>query len=177
MAIDVLTKAVMRVELFHGLRPLQLSEIARHADRIVYKPGDVIVASGEEGNAAVLIVSGTAVRVKSPCNTDTPEPLPTGVLIGEMCMLVESEYTSTIVAKDTVRALRITRRSLLDVMAADPTIAEHLVAKIAGRLHAVAAELRIAHATMADGGARAAAPIALLQNPVASSPGPAALRH
>jgi len=148
MAIDVLTRTVLRVELFQGLKPLQITEIARRAERIVFKAGDVIAASGQPGDAAILVASGTALRLRSPGGGDTPEPLPVGALIGEMCMLVESEHSSTIVARDLVRALRITRRAMMDQMAADPSLAEHLVAKIAGRLRRLAMELRQVDATM-----------------------------
>ena len=43
MAIDTLVKPLLRVALFQGLKPLQITEIARLADRIVYRPGEVII--------------------------------------------------------------------------------------------------------------------------------------
>ena len=53
MAIDVVVQSLMRVELFAGLMPLQLAELARCSDRIVYKRGDAIITEGAVGDAAV----------------------------------------------------------------------------------------------------------------------------
>ena len=135
MAIDTLVRPLLNVPLFQGLKPLQLTEIARRADRIVYKPGEVIVAAHGETDAAVLVVSGEAVRTEGPgLETGANETIPTGALISEMTMLIETECTSTVVARTPVRALRITRSEMHAHMVADPSLADHFVAKISGRL-------------------------------------------
>jgi CRP-like cAMP-binding protein len=135
MAIDALVLPLLSVPLFQGLKPLQISEIARRADRIVYKPGDVIVTAHEGADAAVLVVSGEAVRIEGPgLEKGGNEPVPAGALISEMQMLIETECSSTVVAKTPVRALRITRAEMLAHMEADPSLAEHFIDKISGRL-------------------------------------------
>lgn len=135
MAIDALVLPLLNVPLFQGLKPLQLTEIARRADRIVYKPGDVIVTAHAETDAAVLVVSGEAVRTEGPgLDGGSREAVPAGALISEMTMLIETECTSTVVAKTPVRALRITRSEMLAHMTADPTLADHFIEKISGRL-------------------------------------------
>ena len=135
MAIDALVLPLLNVPLFQGLKPLQLTEIARRADRIVYKPGDVIVSAHGEPDAAVLVVSGEAVRTEGPgLETGANEAIPAGALISEMTMLIETECTSTVVARTPVRALRITRAEMIAHMTADPSLADHFVAKISGRL-------------------------------------------
>ncbi|WP_072395965.1 cyclic nucleotide-binding domain-containing protein [Hyphomicrobium sp. CS1GBMeth3] len=143
MAIDALVLPLLNVPLFQGLKPLQLTEIARRADRIVYKPGDVIVAAHADPDAAVLLVSGEAVRTEGPgLEAGSNEALPAGALISEMTMLIETECTSTVVARTSVRALRITRSELLAQMTADPTLAEHFIDKISGRLSSFVEGLR-----------------------------------
>lgn len=143
MAIDPVSRHLLRLEIFQGLKPLQITEIARQAERIVYKPGQILIEDGAAGDAAIVVVSGEAVRTKAPMASDgTDEPIEPGSLLGEMAMLIETDYSSTVVAKDMVRALRITRESMLQMMLEDPALAEHLVAKIARRLHGIAAELR-----------------------------------
>jgi hypothetical protein len=66
MAIHALVQPLLGVELFNGLKPLQITEILRRADRIVYKPGDVIIKTDDAGDAAVLIIAGDAVRIAGP---------------------------------------------------------------------------------------------------------------
>ena len=88
MAIDQLVAPLLRVELFMGLKPLQITEIARLSERIVFRPGDTITTAGQEADAAFLIVSGAAEWL--PCAAATnqsPEPIEIGSLIGEMAML------------------------------------------------------------------------------------------
>jgi CRP-like cAMP-binding protein len=143
MAIDALVKPLLGVELFQGLKPLQITEIARRADRIVYKPGDVILRQDTQGDAAILLVSGEAVRLAGPFDADpTDEPLPSGSLLGEMAMLIETEHSSTIIARTAVRALRITRAALHEQMSEDQSLADHLVQRISKRLSAIAVTLR-----------------------------------
>jgi CRP-like cAMP-binding protein len=136
-----LAKPLLRVALFQGLTPLQITEIARLADRIVYKPGEVILHENEQGDAAILIVSGEAIRVRGPGINEPAQLVAEGSLVGEMAMLVEIEHSSTIIARTAVRALRITRASLHAQMAEDPALAEHLLERIAARLKLIAVEL------------------------------------
>ena len=149
MAIDLLTKPLLSVELFKGLKPLQITEIARRAERIVYRPGDKIIEEGTSGEAAILIVSGDALRVSGPGLSGGAERLPTGALLGEMAMLIETEHTSTVVAKTSVRALRITRSDLHAQMAGDADLIEHFVKRISARLSKLADQLRGVEATLA----------------------------
>lgn len=143
MAINVFVKPLLGVELFHGLRPLQITEIARRADRIVYKPGDVILQRDAPGDAAVLVLAGEAIRVSGPLDVQHhDEPLPVGSLLGEMAMLIETDYSSTIIAQTSVRALRINRSELHAQMAEDQALADHLVQCIATRLNKIARALR-----------------------------------
>ena len=144
MSSDTLTVHFERVEIFQGLDRRQIGEIARHAERIVYKPGQHLIDSGTAGDSAILVVTGKAVRTDSPGQPQGEQPLDIepGSLIGEMAMLIDTEHTSTIVAETEVRALKINRQDLLVQMHDDPAVAEHFVAKIAERLHRIAGELR-----------------------------------
>lgn len=144
MAIDAFVKPLLRIPLFQGLKPLQITEIARRADRIVYRPGEVIIAENSVGDAAILIISGEAVRLSGPADETEPQELslPEGALLGEMTMLIETDNSSTIIARTTVRALKISRAEMHAQMADDPTLADHFVTKISGRLIGIAAELR-----------------------------------
>ena len=138
MSKDALIAPLMRVALFQGLKPLQITEIARNAERIVFRAGETITELGAEGDAAFLIVSGSAVCLGA-ADRDAVEP---GSLIGEMAMLIEHAYGSRVVAQGNVRALRLTRSALHEQMLADPTLAQHLMTRIVERLNAVADELK-----------------------------------
>ena len=141
MSIQRLVEALRRIALFHDLRPDQISQIARRAERVRFKPDDAIIRAGQLGDAAYLIISGTAERTSGPgrCGSEKLEP---GTLIGEMAMFVETEFSSTVVCREPVKALKITRSGLLDLMVSDLTLADHILDKLAGRLRQLAGELR-----------------------------------
>lgn len=141
--MDAVSAHLVRLDIFQGLKPLQITEIARHAERVVYKTGQVLIEDGAAGDAAIIVVGGEAVRTRAPmARTDEQEPIEPGSMLGEMSMLIETDYSSTVVARSDVRALRIARDAMLTMMLEDPSLAEHLVAKVARRLHNIAAELR-----------------------------------
>lgn len=156
VAVDAVLAHFLRVEMFRGLKPLQITEIARHAERIAFRPGQTLIENGQSGDAALLVISGGAVRTRGPDLGSSPEPVEPGSLIAEMAMLVETEHTSTVVAQGPVRALRITRDSLLAQMKDDPSLAEHFVDKIAGRLHRIADELKRIECALSGVGSSAA---------------------
>jgi CRP-like cAMP-binding protein len=142
MAIDALVKPLLRLEIFQGLKPLQITEIARNAERVVFREGQTIINSGAPGDGAYVLVSGEAVCVGQPGQPSGSEPIEPGSLLGELAMLVEHDYSVTVVAKGPVRALKIGRSAMHDQMRDDPRLAEHISHKITARLTALAAELR-----------------------------------
>ena len=149
MAIDALVKPFLRLPLFQGLKPLQLTEIVRRADRIVYRAGDVIIQEDKPGEAAIVIVSGEAVRT-SLADGNTAESVPEGSMVGELAMLIEIIHSSTVIARGPVRALRLTRDEMHALMSEDPLLADHLTQKISARLHRLAAELQEIDQALAD---------------------------
>lgn len=143
MSISVLARQLMSQELFRGLSPLQLTEIVRQAERVVYRPGQSIVEAGKQGDAAVVIVAGDAVRfLEGDGEASQAYPLKVGSILSELAMLIEHEHGATVVAHTTVRALRITRESLRSQMLDDPRLADHFVDRISARLRDIFEELR-----------------------------------
>ena len=149
MAMDALVRPLLDLPLFRGLKPLQLTEIVRRAERIIYGPGDVIVCENQVGDAAVVIISGHCQRMDDRGDKNRAEILPEGSLIAELAMLVEVVHVSTIIATSKVKALRLTRSQMHELMENEPAIAEHFSTMIIGRLQALAEELRVVDSTFA----------------------------
>lgn len=148
ISADHILRQLSHVSLFQGLTPLQISEIARRAERVIYTPGTTIIEENAESDAAVLIISGQTKRVSGPELTSPASLVAEGSLLGEFAMLVKTTYSSTVVARDHVRALRITRDALHAQIVEDRVLADHLVQNIAGRLSRMAIELRQIDATL-----------------------------
>jgi len=142
MTLASLIEPLRRVSLFQGLRPLQISEIARRAEPILFEPGDTIISEGCAGDGAYLIVSGKAMRTAGPGTDDTAEALGSGTIVGEMAMLVETSYSSTVICQEPTRALKISRHCLLEQMGCDLALTDHIVDKLSNRLRLLANDLR-----------------------------------
>ncbi|WP_045834738.1 cyclic nucleotide-binding domain-containing protein [Hyphomicrobium sp. 99] len=145
MAIDALVKPLLALPLFKGLTPLQLTEIVRRAERIIYRPGDVIIAEDETSDAAIVIVSGSSVRIND--NGEAPqksggEPLPEGAMIAELAMFIEIVHTTTVIAQSPVKALRLTRQKMHEMMQADTELAQHFSSCIITRLKLLANDVK-----------------------------------
>jgi CRP-like cAMP-binding protein len=139
MAIDLVLASLSRVPLFAGLKPEQITEIGRRAERCAFRRGEVIARAGEPGSSAFLILGGEA-----GCRADgqPEEPVEPGSLVGELAMLVDHTYGVTVVARDWVDCLKLGRDTLHELMRADPDIAERIADVIRGRLTFIAEELR-----------------------------------
>ncbi len=141
MTTDSLTAPFTKIALFDGLAAEHLQRIARTAERIVFQPGDVIQTEHDIPEAAILIVSGKALAVEDPSD-EKGETIPAGSLVGELAMIIPSRAVTTVVARSSVRAFRITRDDMRQIMEDAPAIADHLIEKISGRLNVMAAEMR-----------------------------------
>jgi CRP-like cAMP-binding protein len=138
MAIDALIAPLLRVRLFHGLSTQQIGAIARRAERIMYRDGAVISEEGDAADAAVLIVSGPTERVAAG-EREAVEP---GSLIGEMAMLTEHTYGSTVIARGPVKAMRLPRAAMHALMLDDQSLADHMVEHMSQRLSTVLHDLQ-----------------------------------
>ena len=149
--MDAIVSALRGTEIFQGLSPLQITEIARNADRVVFNPGDVIVARDEVCEAATLVFDGEAICLRGSNDEPVEIPVGPGSMLVEMAMVVDVESAVTVVARSRVRAIRIQRTALLEQMAEDPEIAESLMSVITGRMRSVADTLRRIEADFGEG--------------------------
>lgn len=142
MRLDKIAIPLLRHDIFNGLRPLQITEIARRAERVVFQPGQVMMRAGEAGDGAIVTISGEA-RSEADAEIGLEEAsIPTGALLGEMCMLIEQVHGATVVARSPVLAIKILRSTMHELMLEDPGLASHFTHRISRRLARVADELR-----------------------------------
>jgi CRP/FNR family transcriptional regulator, cyclic AMP receptor protein len=158
MPTDRLVAPLLRVPILAGLRPLQISEVARHAERRKFRGGDIITQAGEPGDGAYLVVSGRCDRVVRSGFAAASEPIEPGSLVGEMAMLIEHEYRTTVIARDRVLCLKILRAALHAQMLEDAGLARHLERCISDRLVKVSEDLRSIDRMLAACGSNAPQP-------------------
>jgi CRP/FNR family transcriptional regulator, cyclic AMP receptor protein len=142
MASNRIVEALQQAAIFQGLAPPQLADLARHAERIKFAGGEPITRAGETGDGAYLLVSGVAERMPEPGLAEPPEAVQPGSLIGQLAMLVDHVYGSTVIARERVFCLKVTRGGMHAQMTADPALARHLERHVTQRLLGVARQLR-----------------------------------
>ncbi len=119
----------LRKGLFFGSAPRDLAPEAFEALReefesVSFRFGESIVREGEPADAVYLVVSGRARAVRKGDNTSETSlgTIAAGELIGELSFLEGSTRTATVRASEDVRALRLGRARLQDLLERFPTI-------------------------------------------------------
>jgi CRP-like cAMP-binding protein len=168
MAIDHVLASLLRVPVFSGLTPLQITEIGRRAQRCAFGRGETIIEAGEPGDAAYLVLSDGA-GVRTGASRWAPvEPVAPGSLLGELAMLVEHAYGATVVAQGWVDCLKLERSVLHAQMREDPDLADRMAQVIQDRVKRMASELQEVDELLASIGRRVEAP----SRPLLPPPGP-----
>lgn len=149
MTQDVLTTRLRNAALFQGLTPFQITEIARHAERVMYRPGNIVTVRGEISDKAILIIEGELDCLDGIGASTEQIGNQAGNVLSEMAMFIDNfEHAATFRARSLTKALLISRRAMLRQMATDPAMAEQLVAKVSARLSSIVNELRTIEASL-----------------------------
>jgi len=143
MTQNVLAQQMRSAAIFEDLSADQLVEIALHADRRLFREGDLIAERGASGSHAILVVDGT-FRCDAGIGAGNQfVDGQSGIVIGEMAMFLDDfEHPATFVATSRVKALQVNRTAMLQQMANDPDLAARLVEKVASRLAEMSGALR-----------------------------------
>jgi len=142
MVASGIVEALQQVAIFQGLAAHQLEALAEHSERVKFQADEHITRAGEAGSGAYVLVTGAAERTAEDGKFEQPEPVAPGSIIGQLAMLIEHSYGSTVVARDRVLCLKITRAGVQAQMANDPSLAQHFAQHVTQRLLAVAQELK-----------------------------------
>jgi CRP/FNR family cyclic AMP-dependent transcriptional regulator len=140
--LDHKIELLQQVPLFMGLSEDQLNAVAAIGEKSFFEAGENLITEGETGNTAFLIMTGKAGCRKIEKGEALVEDLWPGTLVGELGMLVETEHSLTVTAKERLRALAFRQDAFRAVMEANPSLAQHISDKLLVRLHGLAAELR-----------------------------------
>jgi|SRR5208337_464025 len=141
--LDHKIELLQRVPLFSRLSEELLSAVADSGKKTFFEAGENLIAEGETGSAAYLIMTGKAGCPRMEGGESLAEDLWPGTLVGELGMLVETVHNVTVTAQERLRALAFHRDEFRSVMEAHPELAQHIAEKLLVRLHGLAAEIRM----------------------------------
>ncbi len=137
-----------QVPLFAGIELSKLKLLAFTSDRVSYSEGQILFRQGDEGDAAYVILSGTAdIIVDSDAGPIKIAELQPNSIVGEIAILCDVSRTATVRASGQLEALRIRKDHFLRLLREFPEMTIEIVRVLADRLSHTTAELIEARAT------------------------------
>jgi CRP-like cAMP-binding protein len=131
-----------RVPLFAGVAPSKLKLLAFTSDRVTYRPGDVLFKQGDSGDAAYVVLSGTAdILVNAGGDEIKVATIESNSIIGEIAILCDVSRTATVKASAPLETLRIKKDQFIRLLAEFPEMAVEIMRVLADRLSRTTAEL------------------------------------
>ena len=131
-----------RVPLFAGVAPSRLKLLAFTSDRVSYRPGDVLFKQGDPGDAAYVVLSGSAdILVDAGADQIRVATIESNSIIGEIAILCDVARTATVKASAPLETLRIKKDQFIRLLAEFPEVAVEIMRVLADRLSRTTAEL------------------------------------
>ena len=133
-----------RVPLFAGVEPAKLKLLAFTSDRVSYNAGQVLFRQGEEGDAAYVILTGSAdILVESDAGQIKVAGVEPNAIVGEIAILCDVSRTATVQASERLEALRIRKDHFIRMLKENPEMTLEILKVLADRLSATTAELSL----------------------------------
>jgi CRP-like cAMP-binding protein len=134
-----------RVPLFSRIAPAKLKLLAFASERMTCREGQNLFRQGDTGDAAYVILSGTAdVLVHADAGEIKVAELEKNAIVGEIAILCDMSRTATVQATSKLEVLKISKESFLDLMNDFPDMAVEIMRVLANRLNHTTSELTAA---------------------------------
>jgi CRP-like cAMP-binding protein len=142
------------VPLFSNVSPAKLKLLAFTSDRVGYREGDVLFHQGDVGDAAYVILSGTAAILADSAKGEIKiAEVGENAIVGEIAILCNVTRTATVKAITPVEALRIQKEQFIKLLTDFPEMTIEVVRVLADRLSQTTSELTEARSRAAQAGA------------------------
>jgi len=120
-----------RVPLFNKLNKRHLTEIAKHADELPMKAGEILAEQGKRGLDFDFIVEGKA-RVEQ--DGEFIRYLSAGDFFGEISLIDGEPLTATVIAETDMTLLVVSRRSFDYLLDTVPGLQKKMLVSLCGYL-------------------------------------------
>ena len=147
MTLDEEVEVLKRIPLFSKIDKAKLKLLAFTSERVIFREGEFICRQGESGDAAFIIIDGTAdILIKGNGSDIKVAEVGRNAIIGEIAILIDVPRTATVVATRELVTLRITKELFFSLVQEFPQIAVEIMRVLAQRLEATNEQLRLARA-------------------------------
>ena len=143
MSIQDDVEALKRIPLFAKVEPSKLKLMAFASERATYQAGEILFNQGDLADAAYIILDGAAdIVVNTPNGPLTVAEVGRDAFVGEIGILCDVPRTATIVAKQSLTTLKITKDLFFRMVTDFPSIAIEVMRVLAQRLEHTTEQLR-----------------------------------
>ena len=147
MSLDQEVDILRKIPLFADVDPPKLKLMAFASERLTFKPGEAVVRQGDPGDAAYVIIAGTAdVVVKTPSGPLTVASMECNDIVGDIAILIDVPRTATVTARGELITLKLTKDLFFQLVNDFPEMAVEVMRVLATRLEQTTAALREARA-------------------------------
>lgn len=126
MTIEDEVAVMRRIPLFAGIEPRKLKMLAAICRRVRFQPGEVLFRQGDDGDAAYVVIAGTAQVLARADPSDEESVIATvgrHGLIGELAIVCDIARTGSVRAESELDTLRIERDQFMLLLREAPEVA------------------------------------------------------
>jgi CRP/FNR family cyclic AMP-dependent transcriptional regulator len=124
-------RLLANVALFSACTDKELDRLARHAEIVDFRGGDVLMTEGETGHEFYVIIDG---EVGVTSGGDTVAKLGPGAYVGEQALLDPGPRTATVTALRDTQTVLLSSREFYAAIDDVPGLSRKLLAGMAKRL-------------------------------------------
>lgn len=130
--VDVLRK----IPLFAKIEPARLKLLAFTSEHLEFMPGESICRQGEQGDAAYIVLDGSAdVVVQSDHGPMKVASVGRNDIVGEIAILCDVPRTASVLATTPLVALRVSKDGFFNLVTQFPQVGVEVMHELASRLH------------------------------------------
>jgi CRP/FNR family transcriptional regulator, cyclic AMP receptor protein len=143
MSLEEEVGILRNIPLFAKLEPAKLKLLAFTSERITFEAGQVLFNQGDPGDAAYIVIDGTAdVLINTPGGKVLVATVSRNAIIGEIAILCDVPRTATVIAKAKLVTLRIDKENFFRLVTEFPQMAVEIMRELAKRLENTNEQLR-----------------------------------
>ena len=136
-------RILRNLPLFAKLAPAKLKLLAFTSERLTFDAGQVLFNQGDPGDAAFILIDGTADLLITPQGGKVlVATVSRNAIIGEIAILCDVPRTATVIAKAKLVTLRIDKENFFRLVTEFPQMAVEIMRVLARRLENTNEQLR-----------------------------------
>lgn len=132
---------IARVPLFEGLPPQQIEDLAMIVTDQVFRKGETIFSEGEDGNGFYVVITGRVkiFKLSAEGKEQILHFFGPGEPFGEVPVFTGQHFPANAEALDESRVFFFPRKSFVDLIKRNPSLALNMLAVLSKRLRRFAA--------------------------------------